>query len=498
MSAGRGIGLAIEHEYVVTGVKTPTGKYKGELKDDSGYANPDNDPDGVWTTQDLTCNKTKSERPSLYYDLTDPVTGRVFKCSERRVWSYEKEKMFSMIARTINGRHLPKVIFPDSIEKKPTLKKFLWERSSDYSPISSWLESKNTNEKNSEVKIGFAPLNSVATKEFDCLFGTKPFVYPKATGLINTFVSQIADANGLVLDYFAGSGTTGHAVINLNREDGGSRKYILVEQGEYFDTVLKPRIQKVVYSENWSGGKPAPKDQSTNPHNGISHCFKYLKLESYEDTLNNLELTRSGEQQALFAQYPDLKQDYLLHYMLDVEAKGSLLNIDAFTQPFDYQLKIATASAGETRQQAVDLVETFNYLLGVRLHTQRYDSVSVTCQQNQHGIWERRTVRTTVTAGDPDTYTFLSLDGTLPDGKSALIIWRILNNFNDAISKTCHNIALDYYLLERKRINPREGELDVIYVNGDNTLPNIRTEGEHWKVRLIEEEFQRLMFAGEV
>jgi adenine-specific DNA-methyltransferase len=328
--------------------------------------------------------------------------------------------------------------------------------------------------------------------------GFSEFGFPKPTKLITKTLQISTVDNDLVLDYFAGSGTTGHAVINLNREDGGSRKYILVEQGEYFDTVLKPRIQKVVYSENWKDGKPAPKDQSTNPHNGISHCFKYLKLESYEDTLNNLELTRSGEQQALFAQHPDLKQDYLLHYMLDVEAKGSLLNIDAFTQPFDYQLKIATASAGETRQQAVDLVETFNYLLGVRIHTQRYDSIHVTCAPNQHGIWERQTVRTTATAGDPDTYTFLSLDGTLPDGKSALIIWRILNNFNDAISKTCHNIALDYYLLERKRINPREGELDVIYVNGDNTLPNIRTEGEHWKVRLIEEEFQRLMFAGEV
>ena len=71
----------------------------------------------------------------------------------------------------------------------------------------------------------------------------------------------------------------------------GKHKYILVEQGEYFDTVLKPRIQKVVYSADWKDGK------ATAPQTGISHAFKVLKLESYEDTLNNLQLRRSEAQQ---------------------------------------------------------------------------------------------------------------------------------------------------------------------------------------------------------
>ena len=77
-----------------------------------------------------------------------------------------------------------------------------------------------------------------------------------------------------VLDFFAGSGTTAHAVISLNRQDQGHRKYILVEQGEYFDTVLKPRIQKVFYSSDWKDGK------AMAPQTGISHAFKVLKLES--------------------------------------------------------------------------------------------------------------------------------------------------------------------------------------------------------------------------
>ena len=89
------------------------------------------------------------------------------------------------------------------------------------------------------------------------------------------------DNNSYCLDYFAGSGTTGHAVVNLNREDGGKRKYIMVEMGNYFDDVTRPRMQKVVYSKDWKDGKPTSRD-------GISHAFKYIRLESYEDTLNNL------------------------------------------------------------------------------------------------------------------------------------------------------------------------------------------------------------------
>ena len=96
--------------------------------------------------------------------------------------------------------------------------------------------------------------------------------------------------NSICIDYFAGSGTTCHAIINLNREDEGHRKYILVEMGTYFDTVTKPRIQKVVYSNDWKDGKSLNRE-------GISHYFKYMRLESYEDTLNNLALKQTKTQQ---------------------------------------------------------------------------------------------------------------------------------------------------------------------------------------------------------
>ena len=99
------------------------------------------------------------------------------------------------------------------------------------------------------------------------------FSYPKSVFAVSDAIKIASDNNDLILDYFAGSGTTAHAVINLNREDGGHRKYILVEMGEYFGTVLKPRIEKVIYSKDWKDGKPVSRE-------GSSHCFKYMRLES--------------------------------------------------------------------------------------------------------------------------------------------------------------------------------------------------------------------------
>jgi adenine-specific DNA-methyltransferase len=82
------------------------------------------------------------------------------------------------------------------------------------------------------------------------------FANPKDLYILGKLIEASADNDAWILDFFAGSGTTAHAVINLNREDGGRRKYILVEMGDYFETVLLPRIKKVVYSDSWKNGKP--------------------------------------------------------------------------------------------------------------------------------------------------------------------------------------------------------------------------------------------------
>jgi adenine-specific DNA-methyltransferase len=113
------------------------------------------------------------------------------------------------------------------------------------------------------------------------LFGEKNYDTAKPLPLVIHLVDLVTwqDTDALILDFFAGSGTTGHAVINLNREDGGKRKYILVEMADYFHTVLLPRIKKVVFSDKWRDGKAQPEGK------GISHFVKYFRLESYEEVL---------------------------------------------------------------------------------------------------------------------------------------------------------------------------------------------------------------------
>jgi adenine-specific DNA-methyltransferase len=289
------------------------------------------------------------------------------------------------------------------------------------------------------------------TKILKDMFATKDFDYPKSVYLVRD-CPRVFNLlwRDIALDYFAGSGTTGHAIINLNRDDKGHRKYLLVEMGEYFDTVLVPRLKKVVYSNDWKDGKP----QSRNT--GISHAFKIVRLESYEDTLNNLRLSRSAQQETALANATETQRDaYLLGYFLDVESEGSasLLDVGQFRDPFGYKLHIATSSAGETKETNVDLVETFNWLLGLK----------VKHIDHQKG--------------------FLTVTGERRAGGRCLILWRSLSD-----DETADNAALVKYL-EKITVSPADTEYDFIYLNGPHTLND-----PHNKVHLIEETFHRLMF----
>lgn len=303
-------------------------------------------------------------------------------------------------------------------------------------------------------------LNTDGTAALKKLFPTGGFGYPKPESLIYQYVlgSTFSSAykNAIVLDYFAGSGTTAHAVINLNRDDKGNRKYILVEQGEYFDTVLKPRVQKVIFAKEWKDGEP----QSDNgTFNGISQIVKVLKLESYEDTLNNLELKQPASD--LFAQNQALQNDYLLHYMLDVESRDSLLNTEHFAKPFDYQLNITTTSAGAYEAKRIDLVETFNYLIGLR--------VSEINDKRENGL--------------------VTVQGTNASGEKVLIIWRDCEKYDyDKLNR----------YLDSRDINPQDSEFDVVYINGDHNVPTVFADSDEsvktLKVRSIEAEFLSRMF----
>jgi adenine-specific DNA-methyltransferase len=302
-----------------------------------------------------------------------------------------------------------------------------------------------------------------------------------------------------VLDFFAGAGTTGHSVIDMNREDGGRRKYILVEMGDYFDTVLKPRIAKVVYSESWKNGKPTARDT------GISHCFKYLRLESYEDTLNNLRFDENPVRKQAVAANASLKEDYMLRYLLEVETRSSqsLLNIDAFADPTAYTLKVKKPGTDEYVTRVVDLIETFNYLIGLRvIHYAAPQTFTAQFKRVKDPEVPKDQKTRLVVDGkirqDADgPWWFRKVEGWVPKDpanpnngqrEKVLIVWRKLTGNLEK-----DNLMLDEWF-QRNRISTRDFEFDTIYVNGSNNLPNLKLDEESWKVRLIEEEFMKRMW----
>lgn len=252
-----------------------------------------------------------------------------------------------------------------------------------------------------------------------------------------------ADDSSTILDYFAGSGTTGHATIKLNREDGGKRKYILVEMGTYFNTVTRPRIAKVIYTDNWKGGKP----QNIK---GISQVVKYQVLESYEDALNNLQL-QSKAATNLFSD--TAKEQYQLKYMLDLESRDHLFDIGIFRNPFGYQLNVTQNN--EQVPTVVDLVETFNYLIGLNV-------------QRQQRVKDIKLV-----------------EGKTREGKKTLVIWRNLETTSNEETQTVFRKIYD---------SPRSQEFDQIFINGDHHFENMRTGEDSFKVKLIEEVFFKKMF----
>ncbi|MDA8030057.1 MAG: site-specific DNA-methyltransferase [Alphaproteobacteria bacterium] len=282
------------------------------------------------------------------------------------------------------------------------------------------------------------------------LFSDKSFDFPKSVKLVEDCVRvSTRSQDALIVDYFAGSGTTAHAVINLNREDDGARKYILVEVGHHFETVLLPRIKKVIYSDNWKDGKP-------HGANGSSQFVKYIRLESYEDTLDNLERKPlDGPQQALLDANPALAEDYHLRYALtfDTEHNAALMG-GKFDDPFQYQLSVVRDGARETKN--ADIAETFNFLLGLRVSSRRVlDGV-------------------------------LAITGADMRGQTCLILWRKLATMTDD--------KLDQWLTRHREQFPPQ--LDIVYVNGDSALNSVHRPGENWTAKAIEPVFRQLMFGG--
>lgn len=206
-------GVSEDHEYLVCFAKQPGQRIRGQQTDMSKYSNPDNDPRGNWMSADMTGLATASQRPNLHYDLVNPVNGIVYKCPSTG-WRYERKRMQQLIDNN-------EVIFPTKADGRPRRKKFAKDLQSEYAGMSTTLTT---------------VYNTQATRELKTLFdGEDYFDFPKPVDYIKLIIEQGATDGGIVLDFFSGSATTAHAVMQLNAEDGGHRKFIMVQLPEKTD-----------------------------------------------------------------------------------------------------------------------------------------------------------------------------------------------------------------------------------------------------------------------
>lgn len=174
--------------------------------------------------------------------------------------------------------------------------------------------------------------------------------------------------------------------------------------------------------------------------------------------------------------------------MLNVETRGSqsLLNVQAFTDPTAYKLTVRRPGSDESCEVNADLLETFNWLIGLRVrHIVAPQSFAAEYERDSE---KRLRLKGRLMQADDGSHWFRTVTGALPDGRQALIIWRKLTGEPEQ-----DNLVLDEWF-KRQGYSAKDSEFDLIYVNGGNNLENLKTGDDAWKVRLIEEDFHRLMF----
>jgi len=238
------INLSDMHDYVVLYAKRakqnrddPHGWNRNllprEATQDARYNNPDNDPRGPWTSADYTCNKTADERPNLFYAITHPNTGEEIWPSRRRVWAFDEA------AHERNVRE-NRVWWGTGTRTRPRLKKFLCEVRAGVVPTTWWTRESAGDNQEARRELRAA----IADERLD-------FQTPKPARLVQRIMQIATDKDSLVLDSFAGSGTTGHAVLQLNKQDGGRRRFILVEmEPEICEDITAQRLQWAIQGHN--------------------------------------------------------------------------------------------------------------------------------------------------------------------------------------------------------------------------------------------------------
>ena len=300
--------------------------------------------------------------------METPISGEtvvwpIDENNQEMTWNFEvktlkEELALSKVAAKTYSNGDISIRFKRFLNEEGTLPTTWWGKI-EYSVNEADKDKNEDKKKNGNTNMAKYSATSHGTNYLKNMLGDNAFLFPKSIYLVEDClrVSSLG-RNDTVLDYFGGSGTTAHATINLNRQDDGKRKYILIEMGHHFDTVLKPRVKKAIYAEKWKDAKPLSRESY------LSHIIKYQRIESYEDALNNIELNETEHKNLLL-------DEHQLSYMLESDTRESptFLNISKLQNPFSYKLNIVKDMRPQI--QTIDLPETFNYLLGLSIQTRQ-------------------------------------------------------------------------------------------------------------------------------
>lgn len=212
--------VSVDHEYILCYGQS----LNGIERDLTQFSNPDNDARGSWVSANMVGLADNKARPNLHYDLVDPSTGLNYGCPKMG-WRYDRNTMNELIADN-------RIIWPKTSSGRPRKKQFINDYKEDVTGFPSI--------------IGNDIYTRDGTNALRDIFDVKMFEFPKPPELIQELVEQATKKDSIILDSFAGSGTTAHAVLNQNKQDGGNRKFILIEMEDYAENITAERVKRVI------------------------------------------------------------------------------------------------------------------------------------------------------------------------------------------------------------------------------------------------------------
>ncbi len=314
-TSAKGRNFSDTHEHILVYARREF-QFRGSEKSQKKYKNPDKDPRGPWNIDPLTLGFDRFQRANLYYPILNPETGRWYPCDPNLVWRYASEKIEKNVESLETEAmeewiRQEKIVFPDAQEEKvvvwktmeellaaidakevpvtpkkrnllitrdvpnlefwlnkpvgfgrPGFKKHWRDLRSHTNPVSSWIARLAEDVNEDDVATLRSREAGEGTGVLEKIFGRKVFNYPKPPSLMKQLIAQTTDPNSLVLDFFAGSGTTAQVALEQNAEDGGNRRFILVSSTEATEEepnknicrdVCAPRLKAVI--EGFSGSE---------------------------------------------------------------------------------------------------------------------------------------------------------------------------------------------------------------------------------------------------